>query len=157
MSLSVRLAEAAFEADRELAEFSAGLDGAGAVVSFVGIARDRTDAGERVERLLLEAHPRLTRRSMERIAEAALERFDLLSLRIVHRCGFIAAGESIVFVAAASVHRRSAFEAADYMMDRLKTDALFWKREDRPDGSRWIEPRDDDHEARQRWSLPCLE
>ncbi|HET9429388.1 MAG TPA: molybdenum cofactor biosynthesis protein MoaE, partial [Allosphingosinicella sp.] len=78
-------------------------------------------------------------------------------LRIVHRFGTLLPGEPIVFVAAASAHRRAAFEAADYVMDRLKTDALFWKREDTASGNRWIEPRDDDHVARQRWSEMCPE
>ena len=150
--MSARLADEPFAADCELAEFASRLDGEGAVVSFVGIARCRTSAGEKVERLVLDHHPRLTLRSLKEIGEAARQRFGISSLRIVHRCGVIAPGETIVFVAAASAHRRAAFEAADYMMDRLKTDALFWKREDTQSGSRWIEPRDDDYAARERWS-----
>jgi molybdopterin synthase catalytic subunit len=156
--MSVRLADRPFAAERELAEFTAGLAGEGAVVSFLGLARARTADGEKVERLVLDHHPRLTSRSLEEIADAALERFDLSSLRIVHRRGAVAPGEAIVFVVAAAAHRRAAFEAVDYMMDRLKTDAVFWKREDVPGASRWIEPRDDDHEARARWSEnPCPE
>ena len=156
--MSVRLAAEPFAADRELADFASGLDGEGAVVSFLGIARARTGTGEKVERLLLDHHPGLTLRSMEEIAEAARERFGIGSLRIVHRHGAVAPGETIVFVAAAAVHRRAAFDAADYMMDRLKTDAVFWKREDSAGGALWIEPREDDHEARARWSeIPCPE
>jgi molybdopterin synthase catalytic subunit len=150
--MSVRLADEPFAAERELAEFNAGLAGEGAVVSFLGIARPRTADGEKVERLVLDHHPRLTLRSLEEIAAAASERFGLASLRIVHRRGMVAPGETIVFVAAAAAHRRPAFEAADYMMDRLKTDAVFWKREDRPDGSHWIEPREEDYSARERWN-----
>lgn len=150
--MSVRLADEPFAADRELAEFMAGLAGEGAVVSFLGIARPRTADGEEVERLVLDHHPRLTLRSLEEIAAAARERFDITSLRIVHRSGAVAPGETIVFVAAAAAHRRAAFEAADYVMDRLKTDAVFWKREDGPGGSHWIEPRDEDYSARERWS-----
>ena len=150
--MTVRLADAPFAAERELAEFTAGLAGEGAVVSFLGIARARTLDGEKVERLVLDHHPRLTLRSLEEIAAAARARFDLSSLRIVHRCGTVAPGETIVFVAAAAAHRRAAFEAADYVMDRLKTDAVFWKREDRPDGSHWIESRGDDYSARERWN-----
>ena len=153
--MSVRLAEEPFAADRELAEFSAGLSGEGAVVSFTGIARPRGSDGEKVERLVLDHHPRLTLRSLEEIAEAARERFGIGALRIVHRCGAIEAGEAIVFVATGSAHRRAAFEAADYMMDRLKTDAVFWKREEGEAGSRWIEPRDEDYAARERWSDSC--
>lgn len=155
--MTVRLADAPFAADRELAEFTAGLAGEGAVVSFTGIARPLSSEGERVARLVLDSHPRLTLRSMEGISDAARERFDISTLRIVHRRGEIAPGEAIVFVAAASAHRRAAFEAADYVMDRLKTDALFWKREDGEGGSRWIEPREDDYAARERWSDPCRE
>jgi molybdopterin synthase catalytic subunit len=150
--MSVRLAEAPFAAEHELAEFTAGLAGEGAVVSFLGLARARSSGGEKVERLVLDHHPRLTRVSLDEIAAAALERFDIASLRIVHRCGDVAPGETIVFVAAAAEHRRAAFEAADYMMDRLKTDAVFWKREDTASGSHWIEPRDEDYSDRERWS-----
>ena len=150
--MSVRLAAGPFAAERELAEFTTGLEGEGAVVSFLGIARGRTLDGERVERLVLEHHPSLTLASMEEIAATARERFGISALRIVHRCGAVAPGETIVFVAAAAVHRRAAFDAADYMMDRLKTDAVFWKREDGPGGSRWIEPRDEDRADRARWS-----
>jgi molybdopterin synthase catalytic subunit len=156
--MSVRLADQPFAAERELAEFTAGLAGEGAVVSFLGIARDRTADGEKVERLVLDHHPRLTLGSLDQIAAAARERFAISALRIVHRSGAVAPGETIVFVAAAAAHRRAAFEAADYLMDRLKTDAVFWKREDRPGGSHWIEPRDEDYSARERWNgTPCPE
>lgn len=150
--MSVRLAETPFAAERELAEFNAGLAGEGAVVSFIGLARDRDTGGEQIERLVLKHHPRLTLRSLEEIGTAACARFPISSLRIVHRHGAILPGEAIVFVAAAAMHRRAAFQAADYVMDRLKTDALFWKREETASGSRWIEPRDDDYVAREGWS-----
>lgn len=156
--MSVRLAGKRISAERELADFTAGLEGAGAVVSFLGLARDRSRDGEPVERLVLDSHPSLTLRSMDEIAAAARERFDIAALRIVHRTGAVEPGETIVFVAAAARHRRAAFDAADYMMDRLKTDAVFWKREDGAGGSRWIEPRDEDYSARERWNeTPCPE
>ncbi|HEX8621501.1 MAG TPA: molybdenum cofactor biosynthesis protein MoaE [Allosphingosinicella sp.] len=156
--MSVRLADAPFAAERELADFTAGLAGEGAVVSFLGIARPRTADGAGVERLVLDHHPQLTLRSLEEIAAAARDRFAIASLRIVHRVGTVAPGETIVFVAAAAEHRRAAFEAVDHMMDRLKTDAVFWKREDGPGGSHWIEPREDDYSARERWNeRPCPE
>ena len=153
--MSVRLAEEPFAPERELERFGASLEDEGAIVCFVGLARSRTEDGEKVENLFLDHHPRLTIRSMLEIEAAALERFAISASRIVHRCGTIMAGEAIVFVAAASVHRRSAFEAADYMMDRLKTDAMFWKREDGDGFSRWIEPRDDDYAAREKWNRNC--
>ena len=155
--MSVRLADEPIAADRELAEFTDRLAGEGAVASFIGIARSRSSAGESVERLVLEHHPRLTLRSLGEIGDSARQRFAISELRIVHRCGNIAPGEAIVFVAAASIHRRAAFEAANYMMDRLKTDALFWKREDTSSGSDWIEPREEDYAARERWSRSCPE
>lgn len=152
MAVSIRLAATAFDPARELDAFVAEAAGAGAVVSFVGLARDRSRDGKRVTELFLDHHPRLTPRSMHDIAQAAADRFGLLAACVVHRCGIVAAGEPIVFVAAASLHRRAAFEAADQMMDRLKTDAVFWKREDAVDGSRWIEPTDGDRADRARWS-----
>jgi len=156
--MSVRLADSPFAADRELAEFTAGLTGEGAVVSFLGIARPVASDGEAVERLVLDHHPTLTLASLNAIADAARERFDISSLRIVHRRGAVSPGETIVFVAAAAEHRRAAFDAADYMMDRLKTDAVFWKREETPQGARWIEPREEDYEGRERWKdRPCPE
>lgn len=150
--MSVRLADEPFVAERELAEFAAGLAGEGAVASFLGIARGRSSDGEKVERLVLDHHPRLTLRSMNEIAAGAMGRFGISSLRIVHRRGVVAPGEAIVLVAAAAVHRRAAFEAVDFMMDRLKTEAVFWKREDRPGGWHWIEPRDEDYSALERWN-----
>jgi molybdopterin synthase catalytic subunit len=156
--MSVRLADEAISAELELAEFTARLGVEGAVVSFLGVARSRTPDGEEVERLVLEPHPRLTSRSLDEIAAAARRRFGISSLRIVHRHGAVPPGETIVFVAAAAEHRRAAFDAVDYMMDRLKTDAVFWKREDTAEGSRWVEPRVDDHQARARWiDSPCPE
>jgi molybdopterin synthase catalytic subunit len=81
-----------------------------------------------------------------------VRRFGASALTVVHRCGEIEPGEAIVFIAVAALHRRAAFEAAEYAMDRLKTDAVFWKREDAVDGSRWIEPTIADHVDRGRWS-----
>ena len=155
MRVRARLAEAAFAPERELADFVAGLDAEGAVVSFVGLVRPRTAGGAPLDRLFLDHHPRLTERSLAEIGDAAVERFEVGAVRIVHRCGEVLPGEPIVFAAAAADHRRAAFEAADYLMDRLKTDALFWKREDGGGGSAWIEPTDADHEDRERWEARC--
>lgn len=149
MRSEARLVHEAFAPEAELAAFSA--EGAGAVASFTGLCRGTTRAGAPVESLFLDHHPRLTERSLRDIAASA-ERFGLEAVHIVHRCGAIAPGEAIVFVAAAAAHRRAAFEAVDYLMDRLKTDALFWKREDGLDGSTWIEPTESDRADRARWS-----
>lgn len=152
MRHSTRLASDRFDPALELSTFLGQLSDEGGIVSFVGVARPTTRGGSPVERLFLDHHPRLTGRSLDEIAGAAGDRFDVSALRVVHRFGEVAPGEAIVFVAAASAHRRAAFEAADYIMDRLKTDAVFWKREDAVDGSRWIEPTDSDRAERARWS-----
>ena len=138
MTVSVRLDDQEFEPGAELAELTRCAAGDGAVVSFVGIARSVTKAGEKVARLVLDHHPRLTARSLQEIASDAASRFEVSHVHVVHRCGEISPGEPIVFAGAAAAHRRAAFEAADYLMDRLKTEAVFWKREEGPSGSRWI-------------------
>ena len=150
--LDARLAASRLDPNEEFARFLERLADEGGVVSFVGRARATTRNGAGVERLFLDHHPRLTAPSLREIGEAAMARFEISEATIVHRCGEVRPGEAIVFVAAASAHRRAAFEAADYLMDRLKTEALFWKREDAVDGSRWIEPTDADHAERARWS-----
>ena len=133
-----------------LAEFIAEAAGAGAIASFTGLVRDLHD-GERVEALWLDHHERITLQAIDDIAAEARARFALSALAIVHRVGAVDAGQPIVFVAAAAVHRRAAFDAVDYMMDRLKTDAPLWKRETRGDGDHWIEARPGDHRDRTRW------
>ena len=150
MNVVARLEEGKLDAQFELGELLAQTAGDGAVVSFVGIARPHSPAHGSVDDLLLEHHPVLTLKSLEEIAAEAAERFGV-SVRVVHRCGRVAAAEPIVFAGAASKHRRAAFEAADYLMDRLKTEAVFWKRETGEAGSAWIEPTDADYADRDRW------
>ena len=152
MARLARLSHGAFSPEEELTGFTASLADAGAAVSFTGIARPHSKDGRQVHNLFLEHHPRLTVRSLEEIAADAAARFSIAAIRIVHRCGDIAPGEAIVFVATASSHRRAAFDAADYAMDRLKSEAIFWKREDRADGSEWIEPTATDRSDLARWS-----
>lgn len=148
MRIETRLARESFRPEVELAGFEAG--GAGAVASFTGLCRPTSKEGAPIDSLFLDHHPRLTEQSLHGIAASAA-RFGVDAVRIVHRCGAIQPGEAIVFVAAAAPHRRAAFAAVDYLMDRLKTDALFWKREDGVDGSRWIEPTEADRADRARW------
>jgi molybdopterin synthase catalytic subunit len=133
-----------------LADFTARAAGAGAVVSFTGLVRGEND-GAAVSGLELDHHPRLTGQAVAGIAADAAARFGLVDVAIAHRHGALVPGEAIVFVAAAAKHRRSAFDAVDYMMDRLKTDAPFWKREQRSDGAHWLEPRASDIADRRRW------
>jgi molybdopterin synthase catalytic subunit len=151
LALDVRLATETLSAPSELERFLSGRTGDGAVVTFTGLARGVGKDGSAVQSLTLDWYPGMTERSMVDIAEAAAARFPVSDLVVVHRCGDIVPGETIVFVAAAAPHRRVAFEAADYLMDRLKTEAAFWKRETGPAGTRWIEPVDDDRAALARW------
>lgn len=151
MSVVAKLEEELLDPQRELGALLAEAAGAGAVVSFVGVARGRSKAGEAVDELILEHHPVLTVRSLEEIAVAAADRFAVSNIRVVHRCGTVPAGAPIVFAGAASEHRRAAFECADFLMDRLKTEAVFWKREVGTAGSAWIEPTDSDYADSERW------
>lgn len=152
MAGDARLVEESIAPDRELADFMARLDGEGAVVSFAGIARPEAKSGGVVDHLFLDHYPGMTERSLETIAADGLAKFDVTAVSVVHRAGKVQPGETIVFVAAASLHRREAFLAADYLMDRLKTEAVFWKREAGVDGARWIEPTDADRADAARWS-----
>lgn len=151
MSVVVRLEQKCLRPEQELEALIGQSTGDGAVVSFAGIARPGSKGGEAVYRLMLDHHPALTLHSLEDIAVEAAARFDVSHVRVVHRCGDIAAGEPIVFAGAAALHRRAAFEAADYLMDRLKTEAVFWKREVGEAGSEWIEPTEADYSDRERW------
>ncbi|MBN8553053.1 MAG: molybdenum cofactor biosynthesis protein MoaE [Caulobacterales bacterium] len=152
MAASANLELGHLDAGQELARFVAGLDGDGAVVSFTGLARAKASNGQAVSCLRLDWHPEMTPRSLIELALATAARFDVSDVRVVHRAGSIAPGEAIVFVAAASAHRRQAFLAADYLMDRLKTEAMFWKHESGPSGGCWIEPTEQDRADRARWS-----
>ncbi|MEO7634516.1 MAG: molybdenum cofactor biosynthesis protein MoaE [Sphingomicrobium sp.] len=151
MSVVALLVEAGLDPRAELGALLEQSAGAGALVSFVGIARPAGRAGEPVTELVLDHHPTLTRQSLEAIAVAAAERFAVSHVRVVHRCGRIAAGAPILFAGASSAHRRAAFDCADFLMDRLKTEAILWKREVGDQGSAWIEPSDADHADNTRW------
>ena len=141
-----------FDPAERLSAFLAALGGEdGAVTSFIGRARASGKQGEPIDSMILEHHPRLTERSLNEIAEAGAARFPVSAVDVVHRAGLIRPNEPIVWVAVASRHRRAAFEAADYLMDRLKTEAVFWKREDSASGTSWIEPTDADYAERARW------
>lgn len=130
-----------------LDSFTRSAKDAGAIVSFTGVVRGEDGVSE----LWLDHHPGLTEASIAAIDTEARARFAVDAVLIVHRIGGVGPGEPVVFVAAAARHRRAAFEAVDYAMDRLKTDAMLWKRETGPDGARWIETRDADHADRARW------
>ena len=151
MSIVAVLQAEALSPGQELAALAGESSGEGAIVSFTGIARPMSKSAQPIERLVLDHHPVLTGQSLQEIAAAAAERFEVSHVRVVHRCGEVLPGEAIVFAGAASAHRRAAFEAVDYLMDRLKTEAVFWKREIGERSSEWIEPTEDDLAAHRRW------
>lgn len=141
------MAEAPFDAGAELADFSARIGDAGAVVSFTGVAR--ADGG--TDALEIEHYPGMTESAIASMIEEARGRFGLTAVRVIHRHGRIVAGEPIMMVLTASRHRRAAFEAADFLMDWLKSRAPFWKKEHRAGGPSWVEAKEEDEAALGRW------
>ena len=146
----IRVQTAAFDPHAETAAFQCGRGEAGALASFIGTVRDSAHGGE-VSALELEAYPGFTEKQIAAIEADARSRFDVVDTLVIHRYGRMLPGEAIVLVAALSKHRREALQAVDYLMDRLKTEAPFWKKEVRPEGAEWIEPRNDDHASRAKW------
>lgn len=124
---------------------------AGAVVSFTGVVRGESH-GEKLISMTLEHFPGMTERELERIAVEARSRWSLSGVSVVHRVGELKPGERIVLVVTAAAHRHAAFEAAEFLMDYLKTRAPFWKREKRASGEYWVEARASDDDAAARWS-----
>lgn len=147
--MAVRLQSDPFDPGALLSSFCEGRSDVGAVVSFTGLVRREVD---RVQTLELEAYPGFADAQIIQMADETRARFELLDLLVVHRIGRMAPGEPIVFVAAAAAHRRAAFEAADQLMDYLKSRAPFWKKSHDRDGSRWIEPTSRDYEDAARWA-----
>lgn len=147
--MTVRIQHEDFEPGAEIARLQR--EDAGAIVSFVGVVRGESH-GEKLVSMTLEHFPGMTERELERIAKEARSRWSLQGVSIVHRVGELRPGERIVLVVTAAAHRRTAFEAAEFLMDYLKTRAPFWKRELRASGEHWVEARDSDEEAAARWT-----
>ena len=147
---TIRVQQEDFDAGAETAALARGRSDVGAVVSFVGYCRDE---GGRLAALELEHYPGMAEEEIARAAGEAEERWPLLGVTVIHRTGRIAAGEQIVLVAVAAAHRREAFDAAEMLMDYLKTRAPFWKRAIRADGvvEGWVEAKGDDDSAAARW------
>ena len=146
----VRVQSEDFSLDAELCRMRAGVDGSvGAVAAFVGLVREvRGDAGTTLE---LEHYPGMTENSIERIVAAAEERWDLAGVLVIHRVGRLEPADQIVLVLCAARRRAEAFAACEYIMDFLKTDAVFWKKETGSGGSRWIESSGRDAERAENW------
>ena len=148
--MTVRVQTGDFDAGAEIARLRAGNPAVGAVASFIGVARDVND-GASVATLTLEHYPGMTERALEDIVGQARARWNVLDILVVHRVGELRPLEQIVLVAVTSAHRGEAFAACEFVMDYLKTEAPFWKRESSPQGARWVEARDSDTDARARW------
>lgn len=147
----IKLTDAAFDPGDALRAFTAGASGAGGIVSFTGHVRADAKPG-RVETLHLQAYSPMTERGIAAALDDAKTRWPLIATQIIHRTGDMLPGDAIVFVATASTHRRAAFEAADFLMDYLKTKAVFWKKETSGGHASWIEPRREDYEDSARWT-----
>lgn len=147
--MSVRLQEAPFDPGAEANSFLAASAGGGAVVTFTGLVRSRPD--DPVAALTLESYPELAEAQIGRAIAEAVARFGLIKAAVIHRHGTLQVGEPIVQVMTLAPHREAAFHGAEFLMDYLKTDAPFWKKEATPAGDRWVEAKSDDDRARARW------
>jgi molybdopterin synthase catalytic subunit len=148
--MTVRVQHEDFDAGVEIALLRANNPKVGAVASFIGIVRDLNE-GTAVASITLEHYPGMTEKSLAAIAEQAKVRWRLLDILVIHRVGTLAPTDQIVLVVTTSSHRGDAFAACQFVMDYLKTDAPFWKKESTDAGVRWVDARDSDAEARERW------
>ncbi len=146
----VSIQTADFELGAEVARLRSSDTGVGAVAAFIGTVRDRND-GRGVESMELEHYPGMTERSIEAMIDAATARFGIRGARVVHRVGLLAPQDQIMMVAVTAGHRGAAFQACEYLMDYLKTQAPFWKKEATPEGGRWVDARSSDDAALARW------
>ena len=149
--VTIRIQKADFDVAHEMALLTRGRTDIGAVVSFSGICRG-TEGGGEIAALTLEHYPGMAEAEIARHAEEAMSRWPLQGLTVIHRFGRIEPGQNIVLVLTASQHRQAAFEAAEFLMDYLKTSAPFWKSEEGAKGKSWIEARDHDDAAAARWT-----
>jgi len=149
--MKVRLQREPFDTAAEAAALSRGRPDIGAVVTFTGICRG-DENGEPIAALTLEHYPGMAEEEIGRHVAEAERRWPVLGVTVIHRYGRLEPGDPIVLVVTASAHRQAAFAAAEFLMDYLKTQAPFWKREERPDGGRWVEAKAEDDTAAERWN-----
>lgn len=147
--MAVRVQEEAFDLGAEVNGFAAGRTDAGAIVTFTGIVRDLARGD--LDGMVIEHYPGMTERALEKIEAEARARWALKDCLIVHRYGRLAPGDMIMMVATASPHRADAFEAAEFLMDYLKSRAPFWKKEITAAGTQWVASKDEDEAALTRW------
>ena len=150
-NVTIRIQQADFDIAQEIAALTKGRTDIGAVVSFSGICRGNEDGGT-IAALTLEHYPGMAEAEIARHTETAMSRWPLTGLSVIHRVGRITPGENIVLVLTASQHRQAAFAAAEFLMDYLKTNAPFWKRQENAAGTDWVEARSHDDAAAARWT-----
>ena len=148
--MAVRIQEQDFDLSSELAALRAGDTRVGAVATFTGLVRDLNDAAQ-VSTLTLEHYPGMTEKALAQIVDDAKQRWDIYDALVIHRVGPLKPGDQIVLVAVTSAHRGESFAACQFIMDYLKTRAPFWKKEQTPEGERWVEARASDEDAAARW------
>ncbi len=149
--VTIRIQQADFDIGREIAALTGGRTDIGAVVTFSGICRG-SEGNEAIAALTLEHYPGMAEAEIARHTETAMSRWPLTGLTVIHRVGRITPGENIVLVLAASAHRQAAFQAAEFLMDYLKANAPFWKREEKPTGTSWVDAHSHDDAAAARWT-----
>jgi len=147
--MSVRIQREDFDAGAEIARLSRGRTDIGAVATFTGICR-----GDGIAAMTLEHYPGMAEAEIERHVAEAKQRWPLLGVTVIHRYGRLVPGDNIVLVVTASSHREAAFAAAEFLMDYLKTQAPFWKKEERAGGDGWVDARNSDDAAAASWSTP---
>jgi molybdopterin synthase catalytic subunit len=150
-AVTIRIQQADFDIGGEIAAMTKGRTDIGAVVSFSGICRG-TEGDDAIAALTLEHYPGMAEAEIARHAETATSRWPLTAVTVIHRVGRITPGENIVLVLTASAHRQAAFEAAEFLMDYLKANAPFWKREESAAGTGWVDARSHDDDAAARWT-----
>ena len=141
-----------FDLSKEIDALRANDKRVGAVCSFIGTVRDRND-GLSVQSMELEHYPGMTEKAIEAMIDEAIARFDIFSARVVHRVGLLQPLDQVVMVAVTSMHRGESFKACEFLMDYLKTQAPFWKKEETPDGTRWVDARVSDDAALAKWGI----
>jgi molybdopterin synthase catalytic subunit len=152
MSFSVSIQTQDFDVSQELAALRAGDARVGAVCAFLGTVRERND-GSAVASMELEHYPGMTEKAISAMMAEAQKRFDIYAARVIHRVGLLHPEDQIVWVAVTSAHRGESFKACEFLMDYLKTQAPFWKKEVTPEGVRWVDARVSDDQALARWGI----
>lgn len=150
--MSVTIQAADFDCGQEIAAMTKGRDDIGAIASFIGLVRADPLAGEKINAMTLEHYPGMTEKALAEIVTQTKSRWELQAVRVIHRIGRLVTGEQIVLVVVAASHRGSAFAACEFIMDFLKTKAPFWKKEETTHHGQWVEARDADESAADRWT-----